>query len=288
MDRPPPTDRPGRRARFDGRMTITRQVGAVMDMSVNGTADLILSLAVAAGHTVESERLSMVINGYEMVMTEVLGPVGSRFHVARGLPVGRMTLTYEATVTGTLEPTRVSPLEFIESVRPSRYCDSDRLLTVARAELGSLTGTELLIAATQWVNQHISYVSGSSRPVDTALDTYLARRGVCRDFAHLLITFLRAYNVPARLVSVYAPGLRPMDFHAIVEACIDGVWYALDATGLAPRDAMVRIATGQDTSDTAFMTVTRGFVALHSMQVTAALDGRDLSVDDPSQLIALN
>ena len=57
---------------------------------------------------------------------------------------------------------------------------------------------------------------------------------------------------------------------------------------LAPRDAMVRIATGQDTSDTAFMTVTRGFVALHSMQVTAALDGRDLSVDDPSQLIALN
>ena len=287
MDRPPPTDRPGRRARFDGRMTITRQVGAVMDMSVNGTADLILSLAVAADHTVESERLSMVINGYEMVMTEVLGPVGSRFHVARGLPVGRMTLTYEATVTGTLEPTRVSPLEFIESVRPSRYCDSDRLLAVAQAELGDIRGLPLLAAARDWANTHLAYVSGSSRPVDSALDTYLARRGVCRDFAHLVITFLRAYNVPARLVSVYAPGLSPMDFHAVVEAAYDGQWWVLDATGLAPRQPMVRIATGADTSDTAFLTVTRGLVALHDIQVTATIDG-DLPVDDPTTLVALS
>ena len=114
--------------------------------------------------------------------------------------------------------------------------------------------------------------------VDSALDTYLARRGVCRDFAHLVITFLRAYNVPARLVSVYAPGLSPMDFHAVVEAAYDGQWWVLDATGLAPRQPMVRIATGADTSDTAFLTVTRGLVALHDIQVTATIAG-DLPVD---------
>ncbi|MFN8099394.1 MAG: transglutaminase family protein [Dermatophilaceae bacterium] len=268
-------------------MTILRKVGATLDMSVNAPADLILSMAVAAHHDVEDEHFQMVINGQEMVVSEVEGPSGSRFHVARGLPVGRMTLTYGATVSGTQEPLQATPLEFIESVRPSRYCDSDRMLAVAHAELGEVAGANLLVAASRWANTHLQYVSGSSRPVDSALDTYLARRGVCRDYAHLVITFLRAYNIPTRLVSVYAPGLAPMDFHAIAEACLDGVWYALDATGLAPRESMVRIATGQDTSDTAFMTVTRGLVALHDVQVTAVLEGRDLPVDDPTALVSL-
>ena len=58
---------------------------------------------------------------------------------------------------------------------------------------------------------------------------------MCRDFAHLVIAMLRARNVPARLVAVYAPGLSPMDFHAVVEAAIDGQWRAVDATTLAPR-----------------------------------------------------
>lgn len=267
-------------------MNPTRHVSARLDLSVNATADMVLSIAPALPYDLRAEKLELVINGSTMTYEEVAGPAGARLHVAKGLPVGRLTVTYEAEIAGGLTPAEVAPLDEIEFVRPSRYCDSDRLLAVAQAELGQVSGRDLLLAARDWANTHLAYVSGSSRPVDSALDTYLTRQGVCRDFAHLVITFLRAHNVPARLVSVYAPGLSPMDFHAVVEAAADNQWWILDATGLAPRSPMVRVATGADTADTAFLSVTRGFVALHSVEVTATIDG-DLPTEDPTAFVAL-
>ena len=94
-----------------------------------------------------------------------------------------------------------------------------------------------------------------------------------------MIAFLRACDVPARLVSVYAPGLSPMDFHAVVEAWVDGQWNVVDATCLAPRQAMVRIATGRDAADTAFLTTTGGIIELTDMEVMASTDGA-LPADD--------
>ena len=99
----------------------------------------------------------------------------------------------------------------------------------------------------------LNYVPGSSDPIDGAADTLLAGAGVCRDYAHLVVALLRAVFVPARLVSVYAPGLYPMDFHAVAEAFVDGQWRVVDATLLAPRQSLVRIATGRDAADTAFL-----------------------------------
>ncbi len=64
----------------------------------------------------------------------------------------------------------------------------------------------------------LTYVAGSSLPTDGAVRTLLGRQGVCRDFAHLCIALLRALNVPARLAAVFAPGLSPMEFHAVCEA----------------------------------------------------------------------
>jgi transglutaminase-like putative cysteine protease len=97
---------------------------------------------------------------------------------------------------------------------------------------------------------------------------------------------LRARNVPARLVAVYAPGLQPMDFHAVVEAAIDGEWRAVDATTLAPRQSLVRIATGRDASDTAFLTVQSGRADLRSMGVNATATP-DLPEDDLTSLVSL-
>ena len=82
----------------------------------------------------------------------------------------------------------------------------------------------------------------------------LAGAGVCRDYAHLVIASLRALSVPARLVAVYAPGCQPMDFHAVAESFVDGAWRVVDATCLAPRQSMVRIATGRDAADVALTT----------------------------------
>jgi len=115
-----------------------------------------------------------------------------------------------------------------------------------------------------WVGTRLSYVPGSSDPIDGAADTLLAGAGVCRDYAHLVIALLRAVNVPARLVSVYAPGCHPMDFHAVAEAFVDGQWRVVDATCLAPRQSMVRIATGRDAADTAFLDNHKGSITLNS------------------------
>ena len=148
-------------------------------------------------------------------------------------------------------------LEAIVALRQSRYCPSDALAGFATTEFAdSIGGTPDAIALTvaSWVFERLAYVPGSSGPLDTAIHTLVAGAGVCRDFAHLTITLCRALGVPARLVAVYAPGLSPMDFHAVVEVLTPAGWRVLDPTRLAPRGALVRIATGRDAADTAFAT----------------------------------
>jgi transglutaminase-like putative cysteine protease len=137
-----------------------------------------------------------------------------------------------------------------------------------------------------WVGTRLNYVPGSSDPIDGAVDTLLAGNGVCRDYAHLVVALLRAVNVPARLVSVYAPGLSPMDFHAVAEAFVDGHWRVVDATCLAPRQTLVRIATGRDAADTAFLDNHKGSINLTNMTVTATSDG-DLPRDALDQLVSI-
>jgi len=170
-------------------------------------------------------------------------------------------------------------------LRPSRYCESDTLAPTADAEFRGLEGHALLAAVAAWVHEKLAYVSGSSQPTDGAVQTLLARRGVCRDFAHLTIALLRARDVPARLVSVYAPGLAPMDFHAVCEAWVDDSWHVVDATWLAPRQTLLRIATGRDAADTAFLTNNGSELTLDELQVWAVADV--LPRDDWSSLVPL-
>lgn len=82
---------------------------------------------------------------------------------------------------------------------------------------------------------------------------FVHRRGVCRDFAHLGVTFCRALNIPARLVVGYANfDEPPPDFHAVFEAYLGGSWVLFDATRMSPLDDLVRIASGRDAKDVAF------------------------------------
>jgi transglutaminase-like putative cysteine protease len=180
----------------------------------------------------------------------------------------------------------VIEIDLVRYLRPSRYCESDRLAGFAQSEFRGLHGRDLLDAVSSWVGTRVVYVSGSSRPIDGAVATLLAQEGVCRDFAHLVIAILRARDIPARMVSVYAPGLEPMDFHAVVEAYVDGAWLVVDATCLAPRSGLVRIATGRDAADTAFLTSTSGSVTLVDLVVTAVIDSA-LPDDDVTEVRTL-
>jgi transglutaminase-like putative cysteine protease len=106
---------------------------------------------------------------------------------------------------------------------------------------------------------------------------------VCRDYAYLVVALLRARNVPARLVAVYAPGLAPMDFHAVAEAFVDGQWHVVDGTLLAPRSSLLRIATGRDA---AFVDNFGGAITFNNATVTAVVGG-ELPSDDPGELVIL-
>lgn len=270
----------------DPATPMTRRVSATLTGEVLAGSDLSLAIAVALGATIAEERLDVSVAGVTVPFTEVLDDSGVRRHVLTGLPLGRLVIDYAAVVQGHAPEATVRPIDPIEMTWPSRYCDSDRLANVARVEFESLNGKALVDAVVTWVNHRLIYVSGSSRVLDGATEIFLANEGVCRDFAHLVIALLRARGVPARLVSVYAPGLSPMDFHAVVEVLLDGRWYAVDATRMAPRASLLRIAAGRDAADTAFMTVPRGNIRLDTISILAVVDGL-LPIDDPRQLVQL-
>ncbi|KSW14074.1 transglutaminase family protein [Cellulomonas sp. B6] len=261
-----------------------RSVAAHLSLDVHAPLELLLSVAVAEGPFERTESLLVRSDDAPLDVQEIKTPHGGRVHRVLA-PAGRVVVDYQATVVGQSAPAPLEDVDLVEYRRPSRYAESDRLLAFARDQFRGLAGADLLDAVVAWVSNHVTYLSGSSLPTDGATDTLLKRRGVCRDFAHLVVALLRACDTPARLAAVYAPGLRPMDFHAVAEAYVDGAWHVVDATRLAPRGSMLRIATGRDATDTAFLSYYGGGLRLRAMTVTAVCDTR--VEDDGTGLVAL-
>jgi transglutaminase-like putative cysteine protease len=157
-------------------------------------------------------------------------------------------------------PVAQLPLSALPYIYPSRYCQSDRLATLAMKEFGQLPkGYRRVEAICKWVSQHISFRSATSSSTTSAVDTLIDRVGVCRDFAHLMIAICRALNIPARFTSGIDygadPALGPTDFHAYVEAFLDNRWYIFDPSGTAIPMGFVRIGTGRDAADVSYATI---------------------------------
>lgn len=223
------------------------------------------------------DSFSAVLDGRELPVQVEHVPHDGVLHVVDlpdDTPDGApLTVYYQASVTQeAADAPPVTTAELLEYLRPSRYAESDHLAGTAQSEFGALAGLDLARAVTSWVHERVAYVPGASRYTDGAVETFLARAGVCRDFAHLVVAFLRARDVPARIVCVYAPGLDPMDLHAVAEAWVDGAWHVLDATCLAPRPALLRVATGRDAADIAFLSSYGAPARLDTMSVLAVAD----------------
>jgi transglutaminase-like putative cysteine protease len=268
-------------------MVLTRQVGAELDVDITAPTTLEFQIAVAPHPGAEvTESLSFTLNGNSIDATEISGEHGSRIHTFDA-GEGKLLVSYHATVVGQTDPAPFNEIDLSTYLRPSRYAEADKFFGFAGTEFREFTNsTTLLEKVSSWVGTRLNYVPGSSDPIDGAVDTLLSGNGVCRDYAHLVIAVLRAVNVPARLVSVYAPGCAPMDFHAVAEAFVDGQWRVVDATCLAPRQTMVRIGTGRDAADTAFLDNHKGGITLNSMEVTAYVEG-DLPVDSVEELVSI-
>ena len=276
---------------------VLHDIGCELTFEVTEASLLAFQVAPArsAGSIVE-ERLELASDGGAVVSpaVEIAGELGGRLHIV-SVPPGVLFFAYVAVLRAKLAspsaPDLDAPpsLEAIVALRQSRYCPSDALAGFAAAEFAGWAGSTpdaIALRVASWVFERLTYSVGSSGPLDTAVDTLLAGAGVCRDFAQLTIALCRALGVPARLASVYAPGLSPMDFHAVVEVLTPAGWRVLDPTRLAPRGPLVRIATGRDATDTAFTTTLYGTVELVASRVFASSDGY-LPVDDHTRLLSL-
>jgi transglutaminase-like putative cysteine protease len=202
------------------------------------------------------------------------------------LTVGDTTLRYDAVVAvpdatedvdvdAAEVPAAQLPDDVLVYTLPSRYCLPDVLGDEAWRLFGSeKPGYRRVQAITDHVHGHLSFGYGSSTPTTTAAEAYAAGQGVCRDFAHVAISFCRALSIPARYVFGYLPEMdvppdpAPMDFAAWMEVYLDGRWWTFDPRNNAARKGRVLIGRGRDAVDVAMVT-TFGGPVLNSMQVWA-------------------
>ncbi|SMY10120.1 transglutaminase-like domain-containing protein [Flavimaricola marinus] len=149
------------------------------------------------------------------------------------------------------------PSEVLTYLRPSRFCQSDLFTSFVGQQFDEYSGGAKINAMLNWVGAELAYVSGSSNAETTAIDTFVGRVGVCRDYAHLMCSLARAANIPARYTSVYSVGVQPPDFHAVAEVWLGGAWHLVDATGMSSPEDTIIIGTGRDAADVAFMETER-------------------------------
>jgi transglutaminase-like putative cysteine protease len=199
---------------------------------------------------------------------------------------GRFTLHYDATFEVPRQPDDTDrgarevpvaelPSEVLLYLMPSRFCLSDVLSDEAWARFGSLApGWGRVQAVVDSVNGHLAFGYGSSSPTYTAVDAFTAGKGVCRDFAHLAISFCRALNIPARYVFGYLPDIdvppdpATMDFAAWMEVWLDDRWWTFDPRNNQHRVGRVVIGRGRDAVDVAMVT-SYGAATLETMTVWA-------------------
>lgn len=224
------------------------------------------------GQRCDNPRL-LLLSGSNVRQLEGEDAIGVRRWVSIG---AQLDCCYEAQ----LEVTRPSidlnqlqetprcqlPGSVIQYLMPSRYCQSDLFLDFTAIQFDGLTGGALVLSMNDWVASNFTYDIFASNPDTSATDSFAALRGVCRDYAHVLIALVRAVGIPARFVSAYAPDVNPQDFHAVVEVFLEGNWHIVDPTGMARATDVVRICVGRDAADASFLT-SYGMLSLQEQSV---------------------
>jgi transglutaminase-like putative cysteine protease len=226
-----------------GRRPLALRVGCTFGLESTQPAVAIMQVAPSPqpGLSISDER--WVAEGYHRCYVDHYGNRCERFELARGAA----TIAYDAHVVlarsadvivphAAETPVASLPDEVLSFVMPSRFCLPDELGHEAWQRFGAVTpGWGRVQAIVDYVHGHLEFTPGGSNPWTTAADAYRAGQGVCRDFAHLAITFCRALNIPARYVFGYIPDIdvppssEPIDFAAWFEAYLDGRWHTFDA-----------------------------------------------------------
>jgi transglutaminase-like putative cysteine protease len=199
------------------------------------------------------------------------------------MPEGRMRFTGQGQATDSGRHDDVNfeaeqhsvqdlPDEVLQFLQPSRYCESDLLSQEAWDRFGDIaTGWAKVQAICDHVHRTLTYDFMAASSFRTAHSSLQDGKGVCRDFAHLVVAFARALNIPARYVSGYLddsewPDHDPGDFCAWAEIFLGGRWYTFDARYNVPRIGRVVVARGRDAGDVPMIT-SFGTTTLESFEV---------------------
>lgn len=105
--------------------------------------------------------------------------------------------------------------------------------------------------AIRWMNRlykDFHYEPNTTTVDTTAEEAFRQKKGVCQDYAHILISLLHLDGIPARYVTGLIVGEGAS--HAWVEILYQGKWYGLDPTNnMLVTDEHIKIGIGRDARD---------------------------------------
>ncbi len=194
---------------------------------------------------------------------DLFGNIGRRL-VA---PAGSLTMRSDLIVndSGELDPIDETAEEWPVEALPddvltflggSRYVETDLISQEAWDLFGNVpAGWSRVQRIVEHVNTRTTFDYQQASSTRTATQALSEHVGVCRDFAHMALAYLRAMNIPARYVNGYLgdigipPVADPMDFCAWIEVYLGGRWWTFDPRNNARRIGRVVIARGRDAAD---------------------------------------
>ncbi len=134
---------------------------------------------------------------------------------------------------------------------PSQYTKAGDALKKYYRLHGLREGEGVLAFAARLLHQiyeDMEYVQGVTDIRTTAEEALAGKRGVCQDYAHIMLALCRIADIPSR----YVVGMMQGEgfSHAWVEVCADGRWYGIDPTNdQVVDDTYIKISHGRDYQD---------------------------------------
>jgi transglutaminase-like putative cysteine protease len=207
--------------------------------------------APAAGQRVLEESITIEPSGAVLELTDAFG---NRYqHTSALTATGTLDVVAMSLVDTTSEPAeaRITPMLDHLMRQPTARAPFD-----PRIERLDSNWDQAPLALARELSGRISaqfeYAQGFTDAESTAADLLDGGRGVCQDFAHLLLASLRSHGVVARYVSGYLVGDDASAMHAWVQVADEGRWHGLDpANGTEQSDHYVFVASGRDYDDVA-------------------------------------
>jgi len=164
-------------------------------------------------------------------------------------------------------------------LQPSRYVEVSPdiwRLAVDAAE-GETDLWQVAVRLMRFVHGRLAYVPRSTTVHTHMRDVLSSGKGVCQDFAHVLIGLCRSFQIPARYISGYLASETANATHAWVEIFVPGIgWSALDPThDQVPDESYVQISAGRDYADVAPVSGTYKGTTERTMTVTVEVQRKD-------------